>query len=271
MAKLFSFKALEIYPLKKYQSLILELKSPYLDSTMIGELEIFFNWVCSHLEVNSVLITSKDPVFSKGLNLKEFKKMPQKSFEKLLNKFQRLIYSMFFLPQTILVDYKEEARGVGVEFGIGADIRIARRGVKIQFDHLAKGLVPSCGGIGFLESIISQTYVRKWVLGAKSISEGDLLNSGIIHELYDGSNLDLSHQYLKKINEHPPIPRIQAKRSLLESFLPKIERALEFESKFAFAGMSLGDWKKILDNKKNPHSSPGDLSKLLKFREKSRQ
>jgi len=271
MAKLFSFKALELYPLKKYQSLILELKQPYFDSTSINELEIFFAWVCSHLEVNSILITSKDPIFSRGLDLREFKKMPQKGFEEMLNKFQRLIYSMFFLPQSIVMDLGEEATGVGIEFGIGADIRIARKGVKINFDHLRKGLVPSCGGVGFLESIIPQTFVRKWILLAGNISEGDLLNSGLIHELYDGSNLDLSHKYLKNINKHPPIPRIQAKRSLLESFLPRIERALEFESKFAFAGMSLGDWKKILDNKKNPHSSPRDLSKLLKFKEKSRQ
>jgi len=271
MANLFSFKALELYPLKKYQSLILELKNPYIDAVTILELEKFFNWVCNHMEVSSIFITSKGPIFSQGLNLREFKKFPQGDFEKILNKFQALIYSLFFLPQTILMDFKEEATGVGAEFGIGADFRIARKGIKINFGHLNKGLVPSCGGVGFLESIVSQSFVRKWILSAENINENDLLNSGLIHELYDDNGQKLSHRYLELISKQPPIPRIQAKRSLLESVLPKIERALSFESKFAFAGMSLGDWKKILDNKKENLSSPRDLSKLLKFKVNSRQ
>ncbi|RLA64750.1 MAG: hypothetical protein DRQ88_10460 [Epsilonproteobacteria bacterium] len=271
MAQLFSFKALEIYPLKKYQSLILELKSSSIDTTCINELEIFFNWVCNHLEVNSILITSKNSIFSRGFDLHEFKKKSQKDFEQTLNKFQRLIYSMFFLPQTIIMDFKEEAREAGAEFGIGADIRIARMGAKINFDHLTRGLVPSCGGVGFLESIIPQSFARRWILSAQNISAADLLNSGFVHEFYDESNLNLSHNYLKKINEHPPIPRIQTKRSLLESILPRIERALEFESKFSFAGMNLGDWRKIVDNKKDQFSSARDLSKLLKFSERARQ
>ena len=271
MANLFSFKALEVYPLKKYQSLILELKAPLIDTNTVLELEKFFNWVSNHLEVNSILITSKTNIFSQGLNLKEFKKSPQKDFEKILRKFQNLIYSLFFLPQTIVMDLKEQAQGAGAEFCIGADFRIARKGVKINFNHLNQGLVPTCGGVGFLESIVAQSFVRKWILSASNISENDLLNSGFIHEFYDGSNQDLSHRYLENRNNQPPIPRIQAKRSLLESFLPRIERALQFESKFAFAGMGLGDWKKILDDKKGKHSNPRDLSKLLKFKEESRQ
>jgi len=125
--------------------------------------------------------------------------------------------------------------------------------------------------LDFLESIVPQTFARKWILSSQNISELELLNSGFIHELYDGSNLNLAHDYLKRIKEQPPIPRIQAKRSLLESFLPRIDRAIEFESKFAFAGMNLGDWKKILDNKRNNLSAARDLSKLLKGSNKARQ
>jgi len=271
MANLLSFKALELYPLKKYQSLILELKNPLINLNTINELEKFFNWVCNHIEVNSILITSKTGCFSRGLDLKEFKKLPQQDFEKMLNKFQVLIFSMFFLPQTIVMDLKEETTGAGAEFALGADFRISRKGIKMNFDHLKKGLVPTCGGVGFLESIVSQSFVRKWILSAANISESDLLGSGLIHEFYDETGQNLGHQYLKRINEQPPIPRIQAKRSLLESFLPRIERALSFESKFAFAGMSLGDWKKILDGNKGKVSSPRDLSKLLKFKESPRQ
>ena len=271
MANLFSFKALELYPLKNYQSLVLEFKNEFIDPNMIRELEIFFNWACNHLEVKSILITSKGAIFSQGLDLKEFKKYPQGDFEKFLNRYQMLIYSLFFLPQTIVVDLKQMACGAGAEFAIGADFRLAQKGTKINFDHLKKGLVPSCGGIGFLDAIVPQTFVRKWILSAGDISERDLVNSGLIHELYDTTEKESGHKILEQISKLAPIPRIQAKRSLLESILPKIERALEFESKFAFAGMSLGDWKKILEKKGGKLSSPKDLSKLLKFKEKSRQ
>lgn len=270
MAKLFSFKALELHSLNKYKSLILELKSPTIDTTCINELEIFFNWVCNHLEVNSILITSNSSILSSGFDLKEFKALSQKEFETTLSKFQLLIYSMFFLPQTIVMDLKEETQEAGAEFSVGADIRIAKNGVKINFNHLSKGLVPTCGGIGFLESIVPQTFARKWILSANNIPQTDLLNSGLIHEFYDDNNLNLAHDYLKKISELPPVPRIQAKRSLLESLLPKIDRTREFESKFAIAGMNLGDWKKILENNTNL-SAARDLSTLLKFNEKAKQ
>lgn len=273
MASFFSYKTLDLEIVNSCKSIILELKGPeknhLINSTTILELNHFFSWLCNHIEVNTVLISGNGSIFSDGINLFEFSNLENSEIQLLLEKFQKIIYMLFFLPQTLIFDLKERAQGAGVEFAIGGDIRIAQEGAEIKLDHLMNGLVPNCGGIGFLGTIISHSYVRNWVLSGDRIPKEQLISSGFIHSFYDESNLDFGKKMMEKISKIPPIARIQAKRSLLEPLLSELEKSMIFESKFSTATLNINDWRRILTKNEKGFCSAKDLSILLSKEAKS--
>ncbi|MEC7181277.1 MAG: hypothetical protein VXW15_01085, partial [Bdellovibrionota bacterium] len=73
---------------------------------------------------------------------------------------------------------------------------------------------------------------------------------------------------LTNISNQAPVARIQTKRSLLEAILPGLDRTINFEKKFALAGLAMNDWKKkINDSKKGTPQGfvkARDLNLLLK-------
>jgi enoyl-CoA hydratase/carnithine racemase len=241
-----------------------ELKNS-LNTEMIFELETLFTWLSTHIEIKSIYLTGKGDYFCKGLDDEELSTWTEEKRQKNFEKVQKLIYSMFFLPQTIVVDLKKGCSGLGVELSMGADIRIASKDTVVEFNHLEKGIVASCGGIGFTSALFGNAIARQWLLSSKSLSANELLSSQVIVESYDSST---SQKYLSNISKQSDIARIQTKRSLLECILPAIEKAVKWEKKFSIAGMCTGDWKQIakLGNSENLTSAKEFSSRLKRER-----
>lgn len=249
---LFNFKTLDVYVNSETKSMTVYLNREEQDNAinvdMIFELERFLSWLSEHVEVHAVLFTSRTQTFSTGLDQKEFSKMEDWRMKEIMMKLQKLIYSMFFLPQTIIFDLKESAHGVAAELSIGGDIRLARAGCKISFNHLSDGMIPSCGGIGFLGAFIPKSFVRSWLFGHGAIRQESLVNSGFLTKLYRGDEYNSATRWLTKLSKCSPVSRIQLKRSLLEPLLPQLESALNFETKFFEAALKTGDWKAVFNS-----------------------
>ncbi|MEE2742504.1 MAG: enoyl-CoA hydratase/isomerase family protein [Bdellovibrionota bacterium] len=273
--EIFKYNTLKVFLEKKTKSLFIHLsrdhqsKNNLINVETIFELESLLSWTAQHIEINTIVIQGQNNFFSKGFDLDEFAKLPDKRFQNIIEKFQKVIYSMFFLPQTIIANLQGGGKGPGLELAIGADIRIACSKNSISFDHLKNAIIPSCGGVGFLSQLIPSSYTRNWLLSPDSIKNENLLGSGFIHSFYEDNKEDeFLNQVLEDISKQSPISRIQTKRSLLEAILPELDRTLTFEKKFANAGMALKDWKRQLEalekNEIPEFLKAKDLGNLLK-------
>ncbi|OUR97209.1 hypothetical protein A9Q84_12855 [Halobacteriovorax marinus] len=244
---LFNYNTLSVSLSKETRSIVVELNRPEIQNAinteMIFELETLFTWVSTHIEIKTILFTGRGDYFCKGLDDEEFSTWSDEKKQKNFEKLQKLVYSMFYLPQTIIVDLKNGAKGLGLELAMGADIRIANHEAEMHFNHLQKGIVPSCGGIGFTSALFSNGAVRQWLLASKKLNATELLNNNIILESYKEESTASS--YLQTISNQPDIPRIQAKRSLLEPIMEKLDKTLEWEKTFSLAGMCTNDWREI--------------------------
>lgn len=248
MSSLFNYNTLKVALNRETRTLEVTLNRPHAENAfcteMIFELETLFAWTTSHLEIHSILINSSTSYFSPGWDRKELEKMNDERIQKLMERLQKLVYIQFFLPQTVIIDLGDGARGAAAEFAIGADIRLAKNNTDIQFDHIRKGLIPACGGVGFLSAVVPPSFARRWSLSTLPLSENDMLASGFIAELY--SEKQTINSYLQAIASQAPVARIQTKRSLLDTILPALDRARNFEKDYAIAGMCMGDWRKAL-------------------------
>ena len=264
---MFLFQTLQVSLDKKTKSLSIFLKSNHIDFQLIDELEKIFSWATEHLEIQSILLTSEQDFFANGFKIEEWHGQSFEDIKLYVRKIQKFIYSMFFLPQIIVINLKNGANGVGIELAIPADIRICSNIAKFKLNHLELGLIPVCGGVGFLSSIISPSFVKNWLFSGKSFTAMDLLQCGYIHEIYDVRENDQSERILMETLKQAPIARIQAKKQFLELILPNLEKSMNIEYQSFLPILYIEDWKKI-DNKLKDGSrafcSPKDLKSKLK-------
>ncbi len=243
----FSYQTIGIELDSKFKAITLKFgqdKSLFISSKMIQELENFFSWICTHSEINAIVLQSYNKTLLQGFDPTELETLSQEDFILLTKKFQNLIYAMPFLPQTIIVDVQEGVSGAGVELLAAADIRIARDSAHVHFDHLQNGQLPVCGGIGLLQTVIPQYQIRHWLLAGQPIPADDLKQNGLFHSIYDEDSTKIVIEgYLQEIFKQSPVARIQAKRALLEILIPQMEKGKELESRIGHAGLVTGDWK----------------------------
>lgn len=260
---LFSYNTLSVELSKKTRSISIKLNRPEvqnaINTEMIFELETLFTWIATHLEIKAINISGSGDYFCKGLDDEEFASWSEDKRQKNFDKLQKLIYSMFFLPQTIIADLGKGCAGLGLELAMGADIRVAKEDSAVEFNHLAKGIVPSCGGISFTSAVTNNSTARQWLLLSKTLTAKELLNNHIVVETY--SKETPVNGYLATINSQPDVARIQAKRSLLEPILSNLDQGLKWERKFSIAGMCTNDWKEIAKH--------GDEAKTVSAKELS--
>ncbi|WP_372652066.1 enoyl-CoA hydratase/isomerase family protein [Halobacteriovorax sp.] len=270
---LFSYNTLSVELSKETRSISIKLNRPEvqnaINTEMIFELETLFTWISTHLEIKSIYLSGTGDYFCKGLDDKEFSTWTEEKRQKNFEKLQKLIYSMFFLPQTIIADLKKGCAGLGLELAMGADIRVSHKETEVEFNHLSKGIVPSCGGISFTSAVTNNSTARQWLLLSKKLNATDLVTHHITVESYD--DFSPIQNFLKTINSQPDVARIQAKRSLLEPILKNLDQGLEWEKKFSIAGMCTNDWKEIAIHGEDAETvSAKELSSRLK-RERAEQ
>jgi len=251
MISLFNYNTLEAHLNLEGHSLTIRLNRPArehaLNCEMLLELEDLFTWAANHMEVKSILLSSTfsgKNLFCSGWDQEELKTLNKDKLAEQFEKLQKLIYSFFFLPQTLIVDLKHGSRGVGSELCLGADMRVMHEKGDLHFDHLNRGLVPSCGGIGFLSEIVGQTNARNWVLSGEPVDSDQLQKTGLLYKTYDAKTPVFA--LLKTLSKQSPTARIQAKRSFLETIMSKFEKAIEAEKLCSLPGLQITDWKEAL-------------------------
>jgi enoyl-CoA hydratase/carnithine racemase len=225
------------------KSIEVRMKRDYLGLETLFELEGIFSWLTSHLEVRSVLLTSEGTHFCKGMDTSEWEALDEERITKNLARLSRLVTGMLHLPQTVVVDLKTGASNHGIELALGADIRIGHSNCRFDFDYLAHGLVPCSGGIGLLSALVGPAHARNWLMSGRPVDMAQLLQSGLALQDYDHDD-EGTQTFMQMISRQSPVARIQAKRGLLETVAPAINRAQEFEFPIAKAAMQTGDWKK---------------------------
>ena len=213
---------------------------------MLFELESIFNWISSHIEINSVILTSNSNLFSDGLEQNELKIMSKEKLYKYITRFQKLIISMQHLPQTMICDINHGANHMGIELTCAADIRVGHIHSQAQFNFLQKAWVPCAGGIDNLSQLIGQSLAKQWIMASQSINATQLIQAGFLLYIYSSKTeqSDKINALLKNISQQSPVARIQTKRSFLEKSLPENERGQEYELIFAKGSLETDDWKK---------------------------
>ncbi len=249
MQSLFNYQTLNVSLTKQTRTLKVELNRKEnqnaINLEMLFELESLFAWASNRVEIRSILLTSSTQLFSQGFDKDHLKALNENQIIKINEKLQKIVHAMTHLPQTVIIDLKEGASSLGAELSLGADIRIAHEGVKINFNHANLGLTPGAGGMGLLTAMVGQMNARNWLLSAKELTVKQLTQTGFLIDTYNKKEEKnfVTEELLENIYNQAPVARIQTKLGILSPFIEQFEKANQLEKRISKATLSTGDWK----------------------------
>ena len=214
----------------------------------LSEIKNVLEKIASQGEIDTILIRGEGEGFSDGIDGEELKKWNLAEFNELNENLKKIVTAMFFLPQVIVVDIGNKAKGHALELSLGADIRVARENAHIEFDFLSKGLCPSAGGIAYLQRLIGHSKARFWILSSHKLSSEEIRESHFVHQTYGDNREECVKNLLTCLHRNAPVCRVQAKRGLLEAFFEAFDKANSREAEFARAAHFCEDWRTVLRN-----------------------
>ncbi len=207
---IFNYSSMVTTLLTDTKSLEIKLRSKFITTEMLFELESVLAWTAAHHEVQSLFITCYGDTFIQGFDPEEIKTFTEEKIKKQISKLSILAQSFMCLPQTVIVDVRGGARGVGVELALAADIRLATKEAQFCFDYLSQGLTPACGLFSFLTPYLNQNVVRSLLMSGRNFSVETFALAGGYCETDSSQKV-----ILQQIFAQAPVARIQAKRGML--------------------------------------------------------
>ncbi len=259
---IFQFETIDVALCGKNKSLYVELNyqdDAYLTLPMLSELEEFFEWCQSHIEVQNIIISSKLEDFCRGLELNYFKENPHQ-LPIALKRLRKIILQMTQLPQTIITRAHGQCESFGLEFLMGADILIGSLYSKCHFNFIAQGLLPCCGGQYLLEASSSKAKISSWLINQTELISDDLLRENIFHFIYKTE--EEYKDFIHRTTQASALARTQLKSNLRSKFIIENYAMIEQEHQIGLSLLQTGDWQRALLNQ--PFLAPKDWALLLK-------
>lgn len=255
------YNTLKISLRPRTRSVIVKFDTPkdVMTIEMLFELETFFNWLSSRIEIHSVVFSSTGSLFSNGIDRDYLKTLSVSKLTQTIRRFKKLIWSMFYLPQTFIVDLKDGAHFEGAEFLLGCDFAFSSSKATISFSHLQEGMTPSLGAIELLDYFVGPRYSRSWILSGKDVSYHDLIKTGLV--LGENTEQNISKELIA-ISHQAPVSRIQAKRALLENILPLHKQSQERIEQITLSSLASEDFRRP---KEHGFMDAREFGKVLKF------
>lgn len=258
-AVLFNYNNLEIKISPQTKSLFVFIKPDHLNLETLFELEGLTHWLQSHIEVQSVILTSEQEVFSLSPKMEDLSRWTPDSLRKFQQKLARVVWSLHKVPQTVVTYVKRGCDSFGIELALAGDIIVMDRDGEWDFNYLTKGLVPMSGAISILSNLVGVSRARRWLKMSKVVKSSELESSGLV-ELIDDKDEIVS--MLNKINEQSSVCRIQMKRQWLEAMTSHFEKIEDVEYPFALAAHDVADYQR--PHKKEDFISAKELANQLK-------
>ena len=225
-----------------YKTKHLEIKlARHFSLRMLRELSSILAWSANKVEINAILIHPWQDLMPSSLTSEELRSMSPPEIKKFLEQLHKLVFSMFYLPQTLVIDLGPKCNDLGAELSLGADLRVAPQDVQLQWNHLHFGRSPCSGGSSILPLIVGDTMARRWLLATPSLQSAELLSCGFLTQTYKSK--DEVHALLQNLCRQAPVARIQTKRALLENMTGALNKALETEKNISSSALITEDYK----------------------------
>jgi len=122
-------------------------------------------------------------LFSSGLDIEEWAKLPPKEAKEWVTRGQDTFWSLEHLTRPTIAAVSGIARGAGAELALACDIRIADETAVFSHPEVDLAWMPSHGGTARLSKIVGRSKALEILLSGKEVKALDALRLGIVDHL----------------------------------------------------------------------------------------
>ena len=167
-------------------------------------------------DVNVIVATGGDKVFSEGLDLDSFLALDEDSMRGLIRLGREVVRLLEQAPKPTIAAMAGKALGAGLEAALACDMRLASEDAQFGHPEVSQGLMPLFGGTNRLERLIGSSRSRSLIFTGEPIPAWEALEIGLIGKVVPrGALLEEARIAAARIASQPKDAVQAAKRMML--------------------------------------------------------
>jgi 2-oxoglutaroyl-CoA hydrolase len=133
-------------------------------------------------------------------------------------------------PKPVIAKLRGYCLGVGLEFALACDFRVAADDVQLGLPEVGLGMIPGSGGTQRLARLVGLGRAKDVIMRRRRIGAADALAWGLVSEVVAGAELDAAVEgVLAELAELSPLALRMAKRVLNHVYDTPLAAGLEIE------------------------------------------
>lgn len=178
-----------------------------INKTVMSELGLVMDEVCSNPEIRSAIITGAGPKsFVAGADITEFDGLSVEEGMALAKKGLDVFFKIENSPKPVVAAVNGFALGAGCELAMACHFRIAADNAKFGQPEVNLGLIPGYGGTQRLVQLIGKGRAIELLISAALIDATTALQYGLVNYVIPAAELmDKARAILTVVNTKAPL------------------------------------------------------------------
>ena len=178
-----------------------------INKTVMSELGLVMDEVCSNPEIRSAIITGAGPKsFVAGADITEFDGLSVEEGMALAKKGLDIFFKIENSPKPVVAAVNGFALGAGCELAMACHFRIAADNAKFGQPEVNLGLIPGYGGTQRLVQLIGKGRAIELLISAALIDATTALQYGLVNYMVPAAELmDKARAILTVVNTKAPL------------------------------------------------------------------
>ena len=208
---------------------------------MLGEFQHLLEDVEQDKNLHVLILTGKGRAFSAGRDLKDlaFLYEAASASDKLRREVQflaKITKHLIRIPKVIIAAINGLAVGIGAEFALACDIRMASEKAFFAFPEVKRALFVTNGVMYFLPKLVGLGRAKDWLLTGEKISAQEALEAGLVAAVLPADKLMQSALDKSRIiSANAPISIRLTKEAFQQTNEMDLESVLKFEENSVIA------------------------------------
>lgn len=160
-----------------------------LTTEMVRQLAAIFDDLANDQTLSVLLVTSDQPHFCAGADLKERATIPENAISEVVGSIRKCFTQLDQLPQVTIAGLNGKALGGGLELALACDLRIMAADAAVGLSEVSLGIIPGAGGTQRLPRLVGEQQANEMIFTAHQIDADAALNMGLVNRVVAAAEL----------------------------------------------------------------------------------
>lgn len=201
-----------------------------LNRQLVAEMSAALKEIAADDDASVVIITSDQPHFSAGADLRERADVSTDEAAKLVAGIGAMVSQIAALPQPTLASIYGTAVGGGAEIALACDLRIMAKNGKLGLKETSLGIIPGAGGTQRLSRLIGASRAMSLIYSAELMESQLCLGTGAVNMVVPNDMLrNAAIAWAEAFAKNAPLALRAAKKAIVGGVGQSLEVGLKAE------------------------------------------